>query len=161
MFESCRAHLRVPRAAREHGITRNLCADVAERDAVRRARDSSDDLPLERQLVAGFRRTVDVENTQAAVDLAAVVLPRDRLLPRIAALREADVRLFEPRLCRQDRVVELATPARHSRLDAPALDVLLARLVAGRPLVEHLVLADDEPRLVVLGLDVDLRSEAR
>src|SRR5262249_25970288 len=58
------------------------------------------------------------------------MLARDRLLARIAALGEADVRLVEPGLRRKDRVVELVAPARDARLDAPALDVFLARLVA-------------------------------
>src|SRR5512132_2369718 len=161
MFESCRAHLRVSRAGAEVGVVRDLGAHVAERDAVGGARDAADRLLTERELVARFRAAVDLEHAQPAVDLAAVVLPRDRLLPRIAAFAEADVRVLEPGFGRKDRLVELASPARDTRLDAPALDLLLGRILAGRPLVEDLVAADDEPGLVLLGLDLDLRREAR
>src|SRR5919197_4934898 len=139
MFESCRAHFRVAGARSEHGVVRHFDAYVAERDAVRGARDLSDDLSVERQLVARLRAAVELEDAQATVDLPAVVLPRDRLLARIATLREADVRLVEPRLRGQDRVVELMAPAWDAGLDPPAFDVFFARLVALRSRVEHLV----------------------
>ena len=64
---------------------------------------------------ASFRQLVELEHAQPAVRVAAVVQPRDRLLARVAALREGDVRRVEARLGREDPVVDLVTPARHAR----------------------------------------------
>src|SRR4051794_3428178 len=161
MFESCRAHSRVPRAGAEPRVVGYLRPDVSERNTVRGARDAADGLAVECELVACLHATPYVEHAQAPVDLAAVMLSRDGFLAGIAALAEADVRLVETGLGREDAVVELTTPQRDARLDPPALDVVLAGLVAGRTLVEPLAAAEHEPRLVLLRLDVDFRREAR
>ena len=69
--------------------------------------------------------------------MAAVVQPRDRLLPRVAPLRERDVRLVEPGLGRQDRVVDLLAPGGDAGLDPDPLE--LVRAEGGLELrVEHL-----------------------
>src|SRR5438105_13313509 len=161
MFESCRAHFRVRRAGGEHGVVRNLRPNVGESHAWDRARDSTDRLAVERQLVARGHVALDVEDAEAAIDLAAVVLPRDRLLSGIAAFREADVSRLEAGLRGQHTVVELRAPARDTGLDPPALELCVARLVTGRPLVEDLVAAEHEPGLVLLGPDLHLRRETR
>src|SRR6266550_955132 len=114
MFESCRAHFCVLCADEELGAVRHFRAHVTERQAADCARDpadclsAADDLRLRvRYLVAG-----KLEHAQSAVDLPAVVLTRDRLLARIAALREADVGLLQSGLCGKHALVELAAPAR-------------------------------------------------
>ena len=66
----------------------------------------------------------DLEHAQAPVDLPAVVQAGDRLLPRIAALRERDVRLVQPGLGGKDRAVELLAPGRGRGLDPDALDLV-------------------------------------
>ena len=73
----------------ELGVGGHLAADVGERDdAVLRvrggARHATDDLAVERQLgvVGGQLATLEREHAEAAVRLAAVVEPRDRLLAR-------------------------------------------------------------------------------
>src|SRR3954464_2283993 len=91
---------RVARAETERRIFRHFGAHVAERDAVHCAGDAPNGLLVEHELVAGRHRAVDVEHAQATVDLAAVVLASNGLLPRIAALLEVDVRLFEAGLSR-------------------------------------------------------------
>src|SRR5581483_3181361 len=101
---------------------------------------------------------------QRAVDLAAVVLAGDRLLPRVAALRERDVRRLEPRFGRQHAVVELPSPARHAGLDPAALELvavdrgLEARVEelagAGEVRREAALVAEDEYRRMLLGLDL-------
>src|SRR6266536_2855262 len=53
----------------------------------------------------------------------AVVESRDRLLPRVAALREADVRLVETGLGGEHAVVELVAVARGPRFDAQTFEV--------------------------------------
>src|SRR3954449_7307117 len=100
MFESCRAHLRVSRTRQKIGVVRDLRAYVAERDAVRCAGDAPDSLVVVHELVTRRHVALDVEHPQAPVDLAAVVLARDRLLARVAPLVEVDMRLFEPGLRR-------------------------------------------------------------
>src|SRR5690348_13298198 len=160
MFESCRAHSRVSHTRRKLRVVGNLCPYISKGDTIRGAGDAAYPLSLERQLVTGLRSARDLQHAQAPVHLAAVVLARNRLLAGIATLAEADVRLLEPGFGGKDAVVELVTPARNARLDAPAFDIFLARLVARRPLVEHFVPAEDEPRLVLLRLDLDLGGEA-
>src|SRR5262249_9434273 len=142
-------------------IVRDFGAHVAECDTVHRTRDASDGLAVEEKLVIRLHRAVDVENAEPTVDLAAVVLACDRLLSWVAPLREADVRFLEACLGRQDPFVELCAPLRTAGLDPPALDVLGARVAARRTLVEHLLAADDEPRLMLLRFDLDLRRKTR
>src|SRR5207237_3446963 len=105
-------------AARSSFISRT---DVGERDdgAVGPARGT-------RHALDG-RVVVKLDHSELAVDVPAVVQSRDRLLPGIAALREADVCLVEARLGREDALVELASPARDARLDPPKLELLLVQ----------------------------------
>ena len=71
----------------------------------------ADDLALVDELGVRTRRlALELEHPQAAVGVAAVVQPRDRLLARIAALREADRPLGQARLGGQDAVVDLLAP---------------------------------------------------
>src|ERR687895_360831 len=109
MFESCRAHLRTPAPRLEFGVVRDLDTHVAQGDAVDGARHPSHRLVAEADLVPG-RSRLDLEDTEAAVDLAAVAEPRDRLLARIAALREADCRLVQAGLGGEHPVVQIPAP---------------------------------------------------
>src|SRR4051794_2764740 len=97
---------RVARAETERRVLRHFGAYVGKSDAVRGAGDAPNGLLVEHELVAGRRLALDVEHAQAPVHLAAVVLTSNGLLPRIAALLEVDVRLFEARLSGQHTVVE-------------------------------------------------------
>src|SRR5205085_2080330 len=99
----------------------------------------------------------DLEDTQAAIELPAVVLTRDRLLARVAALAEADVRLRQSGFRRQHAIVDLAPPARDAGLDPPALERLIVDLFAFRSSVEDFFAAEDEPRIVFLRLDLRVR----
>src|SRR5581483_7626641 len=108
---------------RQLGSFRNLRADVPQGDAGNGARHPSDDLALVLDLVSGLRR-LDLEHAQPVVGVTAVAEPRDRLLARVAALGERDVRLVEPRLGGKDRVVELLAPGRDAGLDPGALEVV-------------------------------------
>ena len=65
----------------------------------RGARHPADDLAVERQLrvVGGEPVTGERQHAKAAVGVAAMVQARDRLLAGVAALREADRALLEPR----------------------------------------------------------------
>ena len=89
MFESCRAHPRVPHGSGEpeESVVGNLVADVRERETGDGARHAPDHLPLPDEVDARLGG-VDLENPETTVRMAAVVQPRDRLLPREAALRE-------------------------------------------------------------------------
>src|SRR5690242_14360963 len=103
--------------------------------------------------------------------MAAVVQPRHRLLPGVAALVERDVGRLEPGLGRQHALVDLATPARHARGDAAQLELLvverrreaavdrLARTGEVGREADGLVRSKDEHRLVLLGLDLALRAQ--
>src|SRR5438876_6622077 len=142
-------------------MVRDLDPNIAEGDAVHCARDPADRLTFVEQLVAWLWGAFDLEHAQAAVHLASMALAGDRLLARIAALREADVRVVQACLGRQDFLVELAAPAGDAGLDTPALELLLADLVSRGALVEDLVAAENKPCLVFLRLDLDLRSKAR
>src|SRR3954470_14957411 len=102
--------------------------------------------------------------------MAAEMQPRHRLLPRVATLREGDVRRVEARLCRQDPAVDLAFPARDAALDPAQLELVLreGRLEPGieglprtRPVGRKaLPTAEDERGRVLLGLDLALRAQA-
>ena len=111
---------------------------------------------------------------QPAVRAAAVVQPRDRLLARVAALREGDVRLVEPGLGGEDRLVELAAPDRRAGLDPQPLELLaglgglalllgpaLERLDAVVVVADPLAGAELQVAAVRLELDLALRREAR
>src|SRR5215210_8028004 len=111
-------------------LLRNLDAHIAQSESRDRARDPPDRLSLEEQFRArSYGVAVDLQNTQPPVDLASVALACDGLLAWIAALREADVRLVETGLCGKDAVVDLVSPTGDSRLDAPALEVILTQLL--------------------------------
>src|SRR5207244_2415623 len=118
-------------------------------------------LSVEEELVADLGVAFDIQDSESPVHLASVALPGDRLLSRIAPLGEADVRLVEPGFRREDALVDLGSPARDPRLDAPALELFVAHLVPGRPLVEHLAGAEHDPGLMLLRLDLDLGRKAR
>src|SRR3954470_25001827 len=102
--------------------------------------------------------------------MAAEMQPRHRLLPRVATLREGDVRRVEARFRRQDPVVDLAFPARNAALDPAQLELLLRegrREAGGESLPsagpigrKARPVAEDEPRLVLLGLDLALCTQA-
>src|SRR5215208_4024455 len=124
MFESCRAHSSVPRAREEHGVLGHFPSDVCERRSAHCACDATDRLTVECQLVAGLDVALDVQDSEAPVDLASVVLAGDWLLSGIAAFREADVRLLETGFRGKDALVELPAPAWDARFDSPALEVL-------------------------------------
>ena len=64
--------------------------------------------------------------------MAAVVEPGDRLLARVAALREADRALVETRLGRQHTFVDLATRA-GCRRDPKPIELTLAEPGARAP----------------------------
>jgi hypothetical protein len=134
---------------------------IRERQAWDCARDAADLLSLQQQVISLRGLAVDLQHAQPAVHLAAIALPGDRLLARIAAFAEADVRLVETGFCGQDAIVDLSPPARDARFDPPALELLLVNLFARRPLVEHFFAAEDQPRLVLLGLDLRFRGEAQ
>src|SRR6059058_3496781 len=136
MFESCRAHSSVPCAGEEYGVLGHFAPNVCKRDTANSARNATDRLAVERQLVARFDVALDVQHTQAAIDLASIVLAGDRFLAGIAALREADVRLLETGFRREDALVELPAPARRAGLDPPAFELVFACLLAGGTLVE-------------------------
>ena len=87
------------------------------------------DLAVERQLgvVGAGVVAVEREDAQAAVRVAAVVQPCDRLLAGVAALREADRALLETRLGREDPVVELAPPGGRAGQDPQPLELVGAR----------------------------------
>src|SRR2546421_789042 len=180
MFESCRAH-RVSKSA-AHGfdplrqlaktgkarlrgdcqnrILGHFHSHVPECDLLCCARDPADRFALQLQLVTRCSVAFDFQDSQPAVHLASMALAGDWFLAGVAAFREADVRLVETRFRRQDALVDLAAPAWDAGLDPPVLEFVLAHLRAWRAFVENLIAAEDEPRLVVLGLDLDLGREA-
>src|SRR6266550_458334 len=102
--------------------------------------------------------------------MAAEMQARNRLLPRVAALRERDVRRVEARLRREDPVVDLVFPARHAALDPAQLELLLRqrrlepgieRLPRAGPVRrEAFPTAEDEHGLVLLGVDLALGAQA-
>src|SRR5215831_1704611 len=128
-------------------VIRHLSAHVAERVPRDRTRHPADDLLTENDLVAG-RCGPDLEPPQPPVRVAPVMQPRDRLLPRVTALRERDVRFLEPGLGGEHRLVELLRPGRSSRLDAQRLELLGAGALA-------VGLLPRLPRLDAVVLDAD------
>src|SRR5262245_26029283 len=149
MFESCRAHSAFPEP--EDGVPRNLHADVPESDdaasVAHGTRDATHDLALERELCVVRRNVVafELEDAQRPVHAAAVVLARDRLLARVAALLEVDRPRLEAGLCGKDAVVDLASEARRTRTDPQHLELVVLDLVpVGRLLIEDLVRGDAE-----------------
>ena len=115
--------------------------------------------------------SVDLEHAQRPVRVPAVVEAGDRLLARVAALRERDRALVEPRLGRQDRVVDLGSPARRAREDPQPLELLVGRrrldvcvehLDGGHAVVASrnpLGVAEDDRRGVLLRLDLALGGD--
>ena len=172
MFESCRAHFGVRCSDGEVGVVGNIGAQVAERDSratlVIRPTTFSPWRISSPGSAASISRTRSVRFT-----LPAVVQPRDRLLPRVAAFRERDVRLVQAGFRRQDRVVELLAPRRDASLDPHPLELLAGKRRL-EPRVEHLcpglaeldardlsVLTEHDDRGVFLALDLDLGRELR
>src|SRR4029078_8498603 len=83
--------------ALERGAVRHLDADVGEREARDRARDAADDGVLVVLLgILPRGLSVELERAEGAVDVPAVAQPGERLLARVAALRERDGSLVEP-----------------------------------------------------------------
>src|SRR5207237_10747001 len=78
---------------------------------------------------------------------------------QVPSLRESASALRPPPLRRSDPVRALPAPPGEPGLDPPALELLLGHLVTLGPLVQDLSMAEDEPRLVLLGLDLHLRGE--
>src|SRR5436190_18805139 len=74
-------------ADRERGVLRNLDPDIAQRQTGHSARHPPDGLPVVLDLLAGGRR-LDLEHAQPPIDVPAMAEACDRLLARIAALRE-------------------------------------------------------------------------
>lgn len=141
-------------------VARNFYPHIGERQSWNSAGNAADLLSVEQQLIPGSSLAVDFEHAQPAIHLASIALSRDRLLARIATFAEADVRFVEARFCGQDAIVDLSAPARDARLDPPALELLLINFFARRPLVKYFFAAEDQPRLVLLGLDLRFRGEA-
>src|SRR2546425_2815335 len=149
------------RAELQLGVLRDFDSHVGESQTRNCTCDPADRLSVQQQLVSGRGMAFELQHAQPAIHLASVALPGDWLLPRIAALREADVRLVETRFRGEDAVVDLAPPAWDAGLDPPALELLLAHLSSRWTLVEDLFAAEDEPRLVLLQLELDLGGKPR
>ena len=66
---------------------------------------------------SGGGAAVEAQAAHAAVRVAAVMQPRDRLLARVTALGEADRPILEPGLGRHRLAIELMPEAGHPRLD--------------------------------------------
>src|SRR5260221_12500959 len=80
----------------EARVSGHLDTYVGERDdravgAARRARHAADRLAVVHELRVERRKLVELEHAQTAVRMPAVMQPRHRPLPRVAALAEADV----------------------------------------------------------------------
>src|SRR2546423_15615223 len=80
------------------GALGHLDPHITERNAGHGAGHATDVLPLPADLVAR-RSRLDLEHAQSPVDVPAVAKPCDRFLAGVAALREADVRVGQARLC--------------------------------------------------------------
>src|SRR6476646_10125808 len=88
---------------RERRVIRHLRPHVGERYdsavlAARGARDAADLLPVVEERHVALRQLVELEDAEPPVRMAAEVQARNRLLPRVAPLREGDVRRVEARL---------------------------------------------------------------
>src|SRR5215208_3439057 len=92
-------------ADRQLRVVRHLGPHVGERDTRRGARDPADDAAVVHDLGLRLDLAVDAQDAQRPVDVATVVQARDRLLTRVAALAERDVRVGQPRLRRQHPLV--------------------------------------------------------
>src|SRR6186997_3031157 len=93
------------RADFELRVSWDFYSHISERQSWDGARDAADLLSFQQQLVSLRRFAVDLQNAQLAIHLAAIALPGDRLLARIAAFAEADVRFVETGFCGQDAIV--------------------------------------------------------
>jgi hypothetical protein len=117
-----------------------LVPNVSQRDdTVRRVCgctcDPTDDLLSKRQFAVVGRNlaTPQGEYAQRAIRVPAVVKTRDRLLPRITALREADCMRFKTGLSRENAIVELVAPTRRPGENAQPLELFgLDRLGTSR-----------------------------
>ena len=157
----------------ELGALGDLDADVGKSKARDGARHPADDALAVSDLVClSCGLAVELEHAERAIHVAPVVEARERLLARVAALREGDGPLVEAGFGREDALVELAAPARRAREDTEALE-LLVRGLRGDFAVEHLHrrnpvvrrgnpfgAAENDRRGVRLGLDLALRREA-
>jgi hypothetical protein len=117
-------------------------------------------------LVRLARQAVELEHAQRAVQVAAVVQASERLLARVAALRERHCAQIESRLGRQDAVVDLASPPWRACENSQALQMFVGRLRVER-WIEHLErggavvtcrdalgLTEHDRRGVLLGFDL-------
>src|SRR5262249_36207016 len=143
----CLAKARFGAADPQHGVVGHLAPDVAERAAWHGTRDAANRLLAEDDLVARLG-LFDLETPQSPVRVPAEVETRDRLLARVAALGEGDVRRVEPGLGRKDGLVELLAPHRGAGLDPERLELLRVRglelLLAPRlPRVDAVVVVAD------------------
>src|SRR5215469_14225649 len=160
---------------RERRVIGHLRPHVGERDngpvvAGRCARDTADLPSVVEEWHVAVGQLIELEDAQPAVRMPPEVEPRDRLLPRVAALRVRDVRLVEARLRREDPVVDLVPPAGHAALDPEQLELVLRegrlkpgieRLAGARPVRREAVhAAEEEHRLARLALDLALRAQA-
>jgi hypothetical protein len=165
-----------PRGAARHGelgALGNLDADVGKGKARDGARNAADDALAVAHLVGlSCGLAVELEHSERAIHVAAVMEACERLLARVAALREGDGPLIEACLGGQDALVQLAAPARRARQDAKPLE-LVVRMLCRELAVEHLDrrnsvvgggnpvgTAEDDRRGVLLGLDLALGGEA-
>src|SRR5579884_4360776 len=159
---------------RERRVIGHLRPHVRQRNdgavlAARGARHATHLASFVQQWRVVVGQLVELEDAQPAVRMAAEVQPRYRLLTRVAALRERDVRLVEARLRGKDPVVDLALPAWNSALDPPQLDLFFRerrRETGVEPLAcpgpvcrESLSASERKHRLVLLGLDLALRAQ--
>ena len=104
------------------------------------ARDPADGLALELELCVVARAAPsDLEHAERPVHVPAVVQPRDRLLTRVAALREARrARSSRPASAGSTRSSISRPEARRPRTDAQELELVVVRSSARRRVVEHL-----------------------
>ena len=92
---------------------------VSEPEAARSAGELVEELGLR------LGRLLEREHTEAAVRVAAIVEAGDRLLARVAALREADGALGQAGLGGKDAVVDLLPPGGRASADAEQLELVL------------------------------------
>src|SRR5207247_215586 len=123
----------------ERRIGPNCSPDIGQRHEAQvgvacHARTAAHGLSVvcELDLLEGRLTAVESEDAKRAVRMTAVVQARDRLLARVAALREADRPLVEARLRRKDALVELAPePRRPGEYPQPLQLALRERLSRG------------------------------
>ena len=114
---------------------------------------------------------VELEDAQASVDVAAMLQPGKRLLPRVATLGERDRTVGQAGLGGQYPVVDLGPPARCASEDAQTLELgirwvgrdrAVEDLYSRNPVVvvrDPFGAAEHDRRGVLLGLDLALRSD--